>query len=37
MSPEEVRNIPPKAITASQRESYFENGFLHVEGVVQPK
>jgi ectoine hydroxylase-related dioxygenase (phytanoyl-CoA dioxygenase family) len=34
MSPEEVRAIPPKVITAAQRESYFEDGYLHLEGVI---
>jgi ectoine hydroxylase-related dioxygenase (phytanoyl-CoA dioxygenase family) len=37
MSPQEVRSIAPRVITASQRESYFENGFLNVEGAVSPE
>ena len=34
MSPEEVRAIPPKMITTEQREAYFEDGYLHLEGVI---
>ena len=34
MSPEEVRAIAPKTITKAQRESFFEQGFLHLEGAI---
>jgi len=34
MTPEEVLSIPPKVLTREQRESYFRNGYLLLEGIV---
>jgi ectoine hydroxylase-related dioxygenase (phytanoyl-CoA dioxygenase family) len=37
MTPEEILAIPPKILSQSDRESYFERGYLLVERVVEPE
>ncbi|MCY4454275.1 MAG: phytanoyl-CoA dioxygenase family protein [Immundisolibacterales bacterium] len=37
MTPEQVLKIPPRVLAQSQRESYFENGYLLVERIVAPQ
>jgi len=34
MKAEEILDIPPKVLTQAQREQYFEQGFLILEGVI---
>lgn len=34
MTPEQILSIPPRVLTQRQRESYFEDGFLLVEGAI---
>jgi len=34
MRPEDVRRHPLKVLTPDQREFYYENGYLHVEGLI---
>ena len=34
MSPEEILNLPANILSQSQRESYFEQGYLLVEGLI---
>ncbi len=36
MTPEQVLSIPPRVLEQTQREHYFENGFLIIEGLVPP-
>lgn len=35
MSPEEILKTPPKVLGQAERESYFENGYLLVEGFIE--
>ena len=34
MTPEDVLAIPPSVLTDKQRQFYFENGYLIVEGLL---
>jgi ectoine hydroxylase-related dioxygenase (phytanoyl-CoA dioxygenase family) len=34
MTPDEVRRVPLKVLTSEQREFYYENGYLHVTGLI---
>jgi hypothetical protein len=36
MTPEEILAQPPRVLTQAQREFYFENGYLLVEGLIGP-
>jgi ectoine hydroxylase len=34
MTPEQILTLKPKVLSQTQRESYFANGFLLLEGIV---
>jgi hypothetical protein len=36
MISEEVLSYPPRVLTQAQRESYFEDGYLRMEGLISP-
>jgi hypothetical protein len=37
MSPEDILTHPANALSQAQREFYFENGFVAVDGLVPPE
>jgi ectoine hydroxylase len=37
MTPEEILSIAPKVLTQAQREHYFSDGYLLLEGVINPQ
>jgi ectoine hydroxylase len=37
MTPEDILSQSPRVLTTSQREAYFNNGFVTVDGVISPE
>jgi ectoine hydroxylase len=37
MTPEQILPIPPRVLSQCQRERYFEDGCLRLEGIVSPE